>query len=85
MFVVIEIKLQVVNRILLAAEEEAYLIIYKLELPCHFFIDIVYFVHGPNGAMHALKIGEILVESILHPTLLLLSQSSSLFVPYCLL
>lgn len=83
--VVVEIELEVVDGVLLAVEQEADLIVDELKLPGHFFVDIVDLVHGTDGAVDTLEVGEVLVKGVLHSALLLLGQCSSLLVPDCLL
>ena len=84
-FVIVVVKLQIVDGILLAIEQKAYLVVDELKLPSHFLVDIINFVHGAYRAVNALEIGEVLVEGVLHPALFFLGKGASLLTSDCLL
>lgn len=80
----VEVDLQIINCILLTAQQKHDLIVYELELPCHLLIDVVDLVHRPDGPMDRLEVGQIFVKSALHPAFFLATQGSLLLPFYAL-
>jgi hypothetical protein len=76
-----EVHLQVVNGIFLAAQKEHDFIIDELKLPSHLFIDVIDLVHGTNGAVYSLEVGQILMKGTFKTSLFLSAQSALL--PLC--
>lgn len=74
-----KVDLQIVNGIFLTAQQKHDLVIDELKLPRHFFINIIYFVHGSDRPVHCLEISQVFMECVLHFALLLSGQGQSLF------
>lgn len=72
-----KVDLKVIDSLFLATQKKHDFIVYELELSGHLLVDIIDFVHGSDGSMDCLEVGQVFMESVLHATLFLATQGCS--------
>lgn len=76
--IAMEIDLQIVYGILLATKEKHNFVIDELELPCHFFVDVIDLIHRANGPVNSLEVGQVLMKGAFQASFFLTAQSTLL-------